>query len=162
MNSIPKFGLLAVRRTFFCAFLALATLILVGCKSTGTQMTFERPYPEVRTAIQTLCRRLESPSPSQDLPQLNLSLEPPRHPIVWISGTNEVPDQSYAVVVWDQVSSFPTAPHMEIRADRLSAESTRVSILSETASKNSALITKRRVEHEAETLRQLSDILSRQ
>lgn len=162
MNNTHELGLLAIRRSFLCAILASATLVLVGCKSTGTQMTFKRPYPEVRIAIQALCQHLESPAPSQDLTQLSLSLEPPRRLGAWISGTNEVPDQSYAVVVWDQIASFPTAPHMEIRADRISAESTRVSVLSKTGSQSSALIMKRRVEHEAETLEQLSDILSRQ
>jgi len=150
-------------RTLIHIALAVASLWLAGCRSAGTHMTFSHPYPEVRRAIQTWCDRLNSPSSDwSEAARLTLSREPLPASRAWISDTNEVPNQSYAVVIWDEFTSFPTAPHMEIRAIRVSPETTRVFVVSEKPSQSSSLITTRRVEQESNTLSQISDILSRQ
>jgi hypothetical protein len=136
----------------------LVLLLCLGCQSAGTQRTFQRPYPEVRNAIRKVCANLSSPTSDAlvDAAHLTSSSNAPVRQPAYVGPSREVPDESYVVIVWDTLSSFAYAPHMTIRAERISDDSTRVYVRSETPAESSMLAKKRRPKHETKTLSQIA------
>jgi hypothetical protein len=164
----PAFGVLWDMKTALALFnrrlatvvaVVFSSLVQVGCSSTAT---FARPYSKVREAVQTMGDRLDPAFAARRRSETLLLKIPSKIGIpvglerAMVSGPIEVPDESYTIVVWDYFTSFPNAPHMEIRVVRLSDDTTRVTVVSQDGS----LIFNRRVEHERETLSQIAELLS--